>query len=322
MNVENIWPLVSIIVPIYNSALYLNECIESILKQSYDNFELILVDDGSTDSSYSICKKYAVVDKRITVIHNVNHGVSFSRNCGISIAKGEFVTFCDADDLYAINHIELLVDSALKYDSDITVCNFVYYRDGSPLLRQSISESQILKKNELIKHMFITNYIGGFVWNKLFSKRILSNVCFPNDIDICEDTYFVFSALINANRIYYSSETTYYYRLSSSSTIGNINNLFTENGKSKYTLSFRRIIDNFTLDSIQVSYIRSGIFLLAVSLKCDYINQGGCNSDVISNLNLDAKLNFLPFVLCKDISVSKKAVCILNLFFNLRRLKK
>ena len=114
--------LVSIVIPIYNARKYLTRCLDSVVKQSYRNLEIILVDDGSTDASYKICDLYASKDRRIEVFHNTNQGVSCARNCGIKHARGKYLLFVDADDYIEHNYVETLVDTIEKEKVDMVIC--------------------------------------------------------------------------------------------------------------------------------------------------------------------------------------------------------
>ena len=115
---------ISIVVPVYNVANFLDECIKTILDQSYDDFELILVDDGSTDESGSICDYYSKLDERVKVIHQKNGGLSDARNTGINISNGQFITFIDSDDYIAKDYIEKLYFSIIENNADICMCDF------------------------------------------------------------------------------------------------------------------------------------------------------------------------------------------------------
>jgi glycosyltransferase involved in cell wall biosynthesis len=115
-------PKLSIIVPIYNKEKYLVECIESVLTQTYSDFELILVNDGSTDSSGEICDRYAVRDSRVKVCHKTNGGVSSARNAGVDVSSGEYLGFVDADDMLVSRMYEVLVANLEQYDADISIC--------------------------------------------------------------------------------------------------------------------------------------------------------------------------------------------------------
>ena len=117
-------PLVSIIVPVYQVKNYVGECVESLLRQTYTNLEILLVDDGSTDGSGAICDEYARGDNRIRVIHQENQGLSSARNTGLDQAKGEYVAFVDSDDAVRLDYIETLYDLADRYQADIAVCAY------------------------------------------------------------------------------------------------------------------------------------------------------------------------------------------------------
>ena len=119
-------PLISIIVPIYKVEKYLKKCIQSIMNQTYLNFELILVDDGSPDDCPMICDNYAKLDNRIVVLHKQNGGLSDARNAGLDVARGEYIGFVDSDDFIANNMYEKLLSGLLAEDADMAVCNFSY----------------------------------------------------------------------------------------------------------------------------------------------------------------------------------------------------
>lgn len=123
--------MVSIIVPIYNVEQYISKCIESILAQTYRDFELILVDDGSTDMCGKICDEYAKQDSRVHVIHQENKGVSAARNAGISLAKGEYIMFVDSDDFITENMLEKMHDCIAESGSDIAICGINNFLDGA-----------------------------------------------------------------------------------------------------------------------------------------------------------------------------------------------
>ena len=144
-------PLISVIVPIYNCARYLPQCIESILAQTYTNLEIILVDDGSTDNSRKICNDYAAMDLRIKVIHQANAGVSVARNIGLKWARGEYIGFVDADDYIAKDMYEYLYSLIFKYQTKISICNYYEVRNSqiticadSPNDEQKLSTKQAL----------------------------------------------------------------------------------------------------------------------------------------------------------------------------------
>lgn len=208
--------LVSIIIPIYNAQSFLSKCIDSILKQTYKNYELILVNDASIDNSKSICEFYLKKDSRILYIENaINIGVSATRNKGLKIAKGEYITFCDNDDIVSPNWLQHLVNSILHNNNILPIC--------------AISENiNILgnRKNTLIPHQKILNKekyysfnqigIAGYIWNTIYRKKIIDqyNIHFRSrrDIgDINEDLIFSLDYLKHIDYILYTGYADYYH---------------------------------------------------------------------------------------------------------------
>lgn len=215
-------PLVSIIVPIYNSEKYLGQCIESCMAQTYRNVEIILVDDGSTDRSLKISTEYAEKDSRIRVIHQNNAGVSAARNAGIKSAKGEYISFLDSDDELCINAIEVLVEDMKRYKADIVsgVASSINvngyesckYDDGTISIYEE-DESLVLS----LKYDRQTNA----VWAKLFSKSFLQDVWFVEGRRINEDGYFLFQCYLKKPRLVQHNVRVYkYFTRDSSATRG------------------------------------------------------------------------------------------------------
>ena len=210
--------LISIIVPVYKAEKHISECVDSILSQTYENFELILVDDGSPDNSGKICDEYASRDKRIRVIHKENGGVSSARNTGLDNAKGEDITFVDADDIVHEKYLEVLYDNLKKYDADISWCSYNnVYKDqrlkskehSFDCLTIDFSDSKFV---EYFKSFFsYCNSPSVAVWGKLFSKRAIENIRFDEKIKISEDKLFLLESLRFAKKMCFSNEYLYDY---------------------------------------------------------------------------------------------------------------
>lgn len=181
----------SIIVPIYNVEKYLSKCIESILNQSYINFELILINDGSPDNSSQICDEYAKKDDRIIVIHKANGGVSSARNAGIDIATGKYIGFVDPDDYIENNMYELMVNKIEKYKSDIAICGYDYINENYTIERHyHIQQDEILTQKQFMSMQFdMPPTIRHGVVNKLFIAKTLKKIRFPEGINSSEDVY-------------------------------------------------------------------------------------------------------------------------------------
>ncbi|MBQ8824324.1 MAG: glycosyltransferase family 2 protein [Ruminococcus sp.] len=313
--------LVSIIVPVYCVEKYLDECISSLVEQTHKNIEIILIDDGSTDRSSAICDEWSTHDNRIIVIHNKNHGVSYSRNCGLDIAKGEYIAFCDSDDKYEKSYVSVMLEKAKEFQSDITICGYSCLKNGNVISFTKEKENCIISKEEIARNIFLNNEIGGFMWNKLFRKKILKGIKFNSKLQICEDTYFLFEVLNRPLRVCWYNKPLYYYRLSGTSAVGNVNNICSEAHRSKYTEVFEMILKNYTISEKTAKYIKSGIFMLAVSVLCDYKNSGGKDSVFKKNLNANARKYLNNFLKCKEVPLKKKIITIGNWLFNLRRFK-
>ena len=182
--------MISLIIPVYNTEKSLNRCLDSIQSQDYDNYEAILINDGSTDNSLGICNQYAKNDKRFTVFSKKNAGVSEARNTGLSIAKGEYVQFIDSDDFILPGMFSTMVNQLEKTRSDICVCQFAYgdfegtnYKTVQPEylplgLMNSIEFERIMTNRT-------NGYYDGIVcspWNKLYKRELFNNIRFVGDI--------------------------------------------------------------------------------------------------------------------------------------------
>lgn len=196
---------VSVIIPVYNAQKYLDECVQSVIRQTYHNLEIILVDDGSTDSSPEICDGYKTTDDRIIVIHKTNGGLSDARNRGLDVCTGDYVFFLDSDDYIVSDAIEQLVRSALIYNSDLVVFNF------SGKLSKAFSEHSDIcdGKTAILRSFDHISYVTA--WSKLYSRNIFDNIRFPVGI-IHEDTYVCADILMSCKRIYTLNEYLLHYR--------------------------------------------------------------------------------------------------------------
>ena len=211
-------PLLSIIVPIYNTEKYLDSCIESILHQDYKNIEILLIDDGSTDSSGDICNQYAIRDKRVRVVHQKNQGQGAARNTGISFAKGNYITFVDSDDkinsdLYSIG-INIM-ESASEIDIYQFPCMKIINGNQDKALYES---KKIINGGEqaLIEWLH-THVISNYVWNKIFRASFLLKLRFPTNM-IFEDRYIMSDILDQCRRIYINDKGMYYYNIHGAQT--------------------------------------------------------------------------------------------------------
>ena len=205
---------VSVIVPVYNSEQYLSECVNSIIRQTYSNFELILIDDGSTDSSPQICDKYVLQDNRIRVIHNVNSGVANARNSGIKVATGDYIAFIDADDYWDNDFLFQMISSLEK--NDMAICNLKKFKDT----KIAISDPEY-KCNFSQWCWPLINGYSIACWKCIFNRDIVlnNNILFTEGRKTGEDQEFTLKYMLHINSVGYVSEAVYYYRLNDTSVM-------------------------------------------------------------------------------------------------------
>ena len=208
-------PVVSIIVPIYNAQVQLNRCIDSVLNQDFEDFELILVNDGSKDASGEICDRYAAEDERIHVIHKENTGVSDSRNCGIDAAKGEYLQFLDSDDWITMDATSLLVRAAKEYQCDLVIADFYRVVGERVSPKGDIQEDKLLSREEFASLMMEkpADFYYGVLWNKLYRREIVEKYHLRMDTDVswCEDFMFNLEYIRRIQTIYPLRVPVYYY---------------------------------------------------------------------------------------------------------------
>ena len=208
-------PMVSIIVPIYNAEQYLRRCVDSILNQEYTDYELLLVNDGSTDASGDICEEYGDRDSRVIVIQKENTGVSDSRNRALDRARGKYLQFLDSDDWITPDATRLFVRAAEEYGCDMVISDF-YRVVGERLSpKGDIEEEGVLTREEFAAHMMENpaDFYYGVLWNKLYRRDIVEEHKLRMDTDIswCEDFMFNLEYIRHARRFYALHTPIYYY---------------------------------------------------------------------------------------------------------------
>lgn len=203
--------MITIIIPIYNSANTLNRCVGSILSQTFYDWELLLIDDGSTDKSREICDEYATNDSRIQVFHKTNNGVSSARNIGLNNAKGDWITFIDADDYVKESYLANLWEHSQK-NVDLVI-SYAEIHNGDDINKESYPSKFVDDMNFEI--MFIENDMHWHTspWSKLYKRNIIEkhNLRFCEGMHIGEDAVFLYSYMLYSNKIYISNDTDYCY---------------------------------------------------------------------------------------------------------------
>lgn len=217
--------LISVIVPVYNVEKYLERCVESILNQTYSKLEIILVDDGSTDSSGSKCDILAKRDKRIKVIHKKNGGLSDARNYGLNIATGDYILFVDSDDWIEKNMVEYLINLILETEADISVCGyFEDYNNSEGVICSKDVDEKIYVYNSNVEALYALNYygesIGTVSWNKLYKMSIFDQLRFDKG-RLNEDVFLTPKLFYQAKRVTVSTKKLYHYIVSRPDSIMN-----------------------------------------------------------------------------------------------------
>lgn len=221
--------LISVIIPVYNVEKYLRCCIESVMQQKYETLQIILVDDGSTDSSGKICDNYARQDERIEVIHQENGGVSKARNTGIAVAKGNYLAFLDSDDMWSPFFLAEAYDILISQKADIILCDLQRFREDEKVCIDKKIENykvEILSPREANLRIYKSGDVAYTIMsNKLFKAEIFSGVEFPVN-KIHEDTFLTYKLYYRAHRVAVISAKMYYYRF-------RLNSIMTEAIKEK-----------------------------------------------------------------------------------------
>ncbi|WP_214714315.1 glycosyltransferase family A protein [Exiguobacterium sp. s151] len=256
-------PLISVIVPVYNAEKFLDKCIQSILNQTYTNLEVLLIDDGSTDNSISICRKYQMNDARVKVVQKINGGVSSARNIGLLNSKGEYISFVDSDDYLEINCLNILYGALIDNECTISCSSLIYETVEGKRINdfKSVSHDVIFT---------INNYdmYNRSVYNKLFHKSCLNTkkgpLLFDETLHYGEDALFTIVAFSNAKKIIRLSTGLYHYVIHENSAMQNFSHKSlteiqawskiikvvspfskaTREAKAQYSLNSQRILIN------------------------------------------------------------------------------
>lgn len=220
--------LISVIVPVYNVKPYLSECVNSVLRQSYNKFELILVDDGSADGSGEMCDKFSEDDERIKALHIKNGGPSSARNAGVKAAKGEYISFVDSDDMVSEDYLKVLYENAVNFDADVSMCRYVTFKNGEQPDEPNKENKPSLQDKEGMYNLLTE--IGPqcrsthlvVVWNKLIRRETAEKISFP-DGRWHEDEFYVNYLMENAERFVETPAELYFYRKRPDSIVGENN---------------------------------------------------------------------------------------------------
>lgn len=213
MNTSISGPLISLIVPVYNVKDYLGICLKSIIKQTYSNLEIILVDDGSSDGSSSICDEYACIDERIKVIHLPHGGVSAARNAGLATATGDLLGFVDSDDWIDCDMYEYLYHLLVEHDADVSICTYLLEQEGKPSkIINNTGQLHIFTGKEIVRVLTRDELVKNYLWGKLFKRRLFHRLSFPVG-RVYEDVAVLYKVFYSSRKVVMSCVSKYHYMI-------------------------------------------------------------------------------------------------------------
>ena len=209
---------VSIIIPVYNVQEYLPKCLDSVIKQTIKNKEIIVINDGSTDNCYEILTEYKMKFPEMIIINQKNSGISETRNAGLRVATGEYIAFVDSDDFIEFDMFEKMYTAAKRENADVVICDYILYKEitdkqnSDEYIIEGIDKEGQIDKVEALRK-FLLNDIKAYAWNKLHKRELFTSnkILFP-DFKVCEDTPVSFLLLACSQKIFLMSEPLYYYR--------------------------------------------------------------------------------------------------------------
>lgn len=264
-------PVISIILPVYNAEKYLHRCIDSILAQTYTDFELLIVDDGSTDGSGHICDEYAATDSRIRVFHKANGGVASARQLGVEEAQGEYSIHVDSDDWIEPEMLTRMHAKIVEEQADILIADF--YSDNGKQSYRADESTPSVKSIDILKDI-LTNHLFGALWNKLIRHSLYKrfNIRFIKNIDYCEDVLILVQMLQHDLKVKFLHEAYYHYDVSNLNSISRnftsktyqVRKRFLEELKRQLPASFHYIIIDAALE------VKTQAFMYDVLPKEDF----------------------------------------------------
>lgn len=263
--------LVSIILPVYNAEKSIGRCLDSILSQDYENIEVLVIDDGSSDQSWQIISEYSRKDSRIVAIQKSNSGVSSTRNRGLQLARGKYIQFIDSDDWLPFDSTKLLVREMEKNNAQMVIGDFYRVVGDTMSKKGSIETSGLISRNQYADYMLTSpaDFYYGVLWNKLYSRQIIEQhqILMDENISYCEDIIFNLEYLMHVDNIYVTRSPVYYYALTEGSLVQkNLNIQDTVKMKtsviSYYNNFYRNILSPEDYHSRQLSIYG---YLLAIS---------------------------------------------------------
>lgn len=304
---------ISVIVPVFNAELFIKSCIKAILCQSYSNFEVLFIDDGSSDKTGGLLDEAAAYDDRLKVIHQENHGVSFARNIGLKHAVGKYVVFVDADDTIDAEYLKKLLKAIQLYDVGIAVCGYNQTDLKGHVIKHSDFGDAVINSTDIIERMLSFRDITSALWNKIFIMDIIrkNHIFFDDKFKIGEDMVFLtkYSMYISKGNVI--SDRLYNYTSNPSGAMLSKKVEF----NSKWITEWNAVNEvehllqkkNIHSDMLIVKKVRIADKLLSNLMKLDVHE-----NDLQKELQNILKKNLIKICFASDFNVKKKISCIFN----------
>ena len=311
--------LISVIIPVYNVEPFLKRCLDSVIKQTYSNLEIILVDDGSEDNSGNICDDYQNKDSRIKVIHKKNGGLSSARNKGLDESKGNLILFLDSDDWIDLNYIDTLYNDLKKNDCDISVPGFcLSYDNGKHINDSKIQKQTIFTTEDALSNFLFNGYITPCVASKLWKRNLWKNIRCPEG-KLFEDQFTTYKLIMKSKKISFNPSVNYYY--------------YKRNGSIGHSSFSSRTYDllngiNEEYEVIVKNYpnLKNNLIVAKITWEVVFINfmipvKEEYNFNIINDVRKEINKNKKNILNCKYIGkIRKFQILLLGFNFNLYKL--
>ena len=303
--------LISVVIPVYNVQKYLEECLDSVIGQTYKNIEILLIDDGSTDLSGKICDEYADKDFRIQVIHQKNSGLSGARNKGIDLSSGDYIMFLDSDDYLEKDMLEKLVTTIENLQCDIAVTGTIYCDENKNFLfEKSVKQQKIYHKNEQIFNLLTSYEIGTMAWGKLYNKNLFNDLRYPLN-KYHEDVYLTYKLLDKSKKTVVIPDIGVHYRQIKTSIV-----------HSKFSIKHLDSVEatKQRMEFIEKKYpeYRKYSYSTVVYACCKVfekmVQSGYRNEKIETNIQKDVRKYLFYFLFYSKSRITTKLFCILLSF--------
>lgn len=306
---------ISVIVPIYNSEKYLNKCLDSIINQTYGNLEIILINDGSKDNSKKICEDYAKNDSRIIIIDQENCGPAKTRNCGLKIASGEYISFVDSDDYIDKTMYEKLVKRIIKDQSDIAICKHVEVINEKIKHMKYNYELPVIYSDNIIKLFLKGNTVNAYLWNKIYKRELFKKTEFIN-IKMLEDLDIMYRLLKKCKKISFINNELYYYRCDN---VNSLSKTYSKQMIDGYCYALNRMYKDLCLNFLVNNEVNFNKVIMYIPLFTSIAHSPYLKSDsTFENIYLDFKKAFKYVISHKEFKElnAKQMVKGLILYYN------